>query len=130
MVSRWENIKKCPNFIEIEINILKKVMRMSMPHLPGDLVAVEIAEIPEPYRFKTKYYVYMTERESNKSNNIDNVDKHTPSIMHVHTNLLLQPLTFFFFFFFSFLFFFFFLGGDLPMKNGSTTPFGTLFIVV
>ena len=51
LVCRWDNVKKCPNFVEIEINVLKKVMQIAMPHLPGELVAVEVAEIPEPHRF-------------------------------------------------------------------------------
>ena len=50
-MSRWNNARKYPNFAEIEINLLKKVLEISLPHLPGDLVAVEIEEIPEPHRF-------------------------------------------------------------------------------
>ena len=51
MLSRWKNIKNHPKLIEIEMHILTQLMELSTPHLPGDLVAVEIAEIPEPHRF-------------------------------------------------------------------------------
>ena len=54
-MSRWDNARKCPNFAEIEINVLKKVLEVSLPHLPGDLVAVEIEEIPEPHRLELAY---------------------------------------------------------------------------
>ena len=50
MVSRWGYMKKFRNFVEVEMHILNKVLEVSLPHLPGDLVAVEIAEIPEPHR--------------------------------------------------------------------------------
>ena len=63
-MSRWDNIRKCPNFVEIEINILKKVLDMSLPHLPGDLVAVEVAEISEPYRFFLFIIIYMNIRQT------------------------------------------------------------------
>ena len=50
MVARWDNVKDCPNFAEIEISVLKKLLNVLNPHSPGDLVAVEIEEIPEPQR--------------------------------------------------------------------------------
>ena len=49
-MSRWNNIKNCPNFAEMEISILTQLLEVSLPFLPGDLVAVEIAEIPESHR--------------------------------------------------------------------------------
>ena len=50
LVARWENVKNCPNFAEIEISILKKLLAVSLPHSPGELVAVEIDDIPESHR--------------------------------------------------------------------------------
>ena len=49
-MSRWESVKKCSNFMEIEVSILKKLLEVSLPHSPGDLVAVEVDEIPQPQR--------------------------------------------------------------------------------
>ena len=49
-MSRWENVKDCPNFAEIEISVLKRLLGVSLAHPPGELVAVEIAEIPESHR--------------------------------------------------------------------------------
>ena len=51
LVSRWENVKNCPNFAETEISILKQLLEVSLPYSPGDLVAVEIAEIPKSHRY-------------------------------------------------------------------------------
>ena len=52
LVSRWENIKNCPNFAETEISMLKQLLEVSLLYSPGDLVAVEIAEIPKSHRYR------------------------------------------------------------------------------
>ena len=49
-MSRWDNVKDCQNFAEIEISILKKLLGVTLAHSPGELVAVEIDEIPDSHR--------------------------------------------------------------------------------
>ena len=55
VVSRWQNVKKCPNFVDTELSILKKLLEVSLPHSPGDLVAIEVDEIPQPQRYLDTY---------------------------------------------------------------------------
>ena len=44
-------MRRCPKFTELEIEVLRGLLEASFPHSPGDLVAVEVHEIPQPHRY-------------------------------------------------------------------------------